>query len=300
MVKADAYNHGASAVAKYVEDLVDAYAVAQVEEGAFLRAQGVTSPIIVMGYDGSSKEIIRDYTLIPVIHDINSISSLKGCTTCCDLKIDSGMNRLGFNSPTEIACAIKLLEEYDVKMRAVCTHFYSKESILEQLDKFNSLTAPIKGVKVHCSATTGILSGYIFDEVRVGMLAYGYGSRIVKPAMRVTSNILAVRRLNIGDVAGYDGIIKCDKPMTIAIVSGGYYDGIDNALGKFVKVKDKYCKVLPSICMDMFYIDVTNVNVKVGDEVEIFSKELVDKENIIRPYRQMTTIKGRAKRVYYN
>ena len=85
-----------------------------------------------------------------------------------------------------------------------------------------------------------------------------------------------------------------------AIVSGGYYDGIDNALGKFVKVKDKYCKVLPSICMDMFYIDVTNVNVKVGDEVEIFSKELVDKENIIRPYRQMTTIKGRAKRVYYN
>lgn len=252
-----------------------------------------------MGYVKNDSEIVGEYSLIPVIHDVDSIESLKGKINCCDLKIDSGMNRLGFNSPTEIACAIKLLEEYNVKMRAVCTHFYSKESILEQLDKFNRLIAPLKGVKIHCSATTGVLGGYLFDEVRVGMLAYGFGSLDVKPSMIITSNVLAIHNLKVGDVAGYDGIIKCNNPTKIAIVSGGYYDGIDKVLGEYVIVKEKYCKVLPSICMDMFYIDVTGIDVKVGEKVEIFSKRLADKDNVIRPYKQMTAIKGRAKRIYH-
>lgn len=310
MVKADAYNHGVKAVAPFAEPLVDGFGVATAEEGAALRVGGTEKPILVSAASAIEAPIISRYGLQPMVGSLELLEALSARDEdlSIDLKIDSGFNRYGVK-PNELQTAIDVIANSKLRLRAVCTHFMCPGSAKYQNALFQESAAKIESrfgkVKRHAASSYFAETGaYCYDEVRVGLLAYGYSLAMpVKPVLSVRAEVEFVKRIEKGESVGYNALFSAERPMEIALIRSGYYDGIRRDLRGFsILINGQKAPIIGAVSMDSFTVDVTGLGVSPRDEAVIIgggqTAATLAKTLGTNTYEVLTMFRGRAERVF--
>lgn len=304
IVKANAYGHGAIPVAKALENLVDAYGVALIEEALALREAGLQQMVLILGYTGEEwyEELVRHrisqtiYTY-DMAQKLNDTAAKMGRKTPIHIKVDTGMGRIGFRTDeTSISTVKKICEMPFLEPEGIFTHFAraDEETIAPAREPFarfmkfvNELEAcgihiPIRHVS-NSASVIGFPEANL-DMVRAGIMTYGlYPSEevakepvVLQPAMEWKTKISFIKEVETGTPIGYGGTFIAPRPMKVATIPVGYADGMKRDLsGKGrVLVCGQYAPILGRICMDQFMIDVTDIaDVKTGGEVVIFGRQ---------------------------
>lgn len=301
IVKADAYGHGAVWSAKtLISNGADCLGVAFIDEAEELRNAGINSPILLLGYT-SRQDVARvvDRDITPTVFsydlakDFSDVAVKNGKTVKIHIKIDSGMNRVGFDcNEKSVEEIVKISKLPGIEIEGIFTHFSCADGIDReytdmQAEKFMWIVEKLEqeGVKIpvkHACNSAGIVKfpEYYFDMVRSGIITYGMppsdevdvSSLKLKPAMTFKSTVSRVFDIVAGEKVSYGGTFSPDKDMKAAVVTTGYADGYSRLLSNkaTVMVNGQPAKVVGRICMDQCIIDVTNVNnIKVEDEVII-------------------------------
>jgi len=330
MVKAFAYGSGAVEVARTLQhNRCDYLAVAVADEGAELRREGIRIPIIVMNPEKGSFGMIFDNKLEPEIYSFRLLDAFVvaaeklGLTDYpIHIKIDSGMHRLGFEQQDMEQLLARLKNQNQVKVRSVFSHLAGSDDAKfdaftrQQISAFTTCADQLSAVFSHYimrhilnSAGIERFPEYQFDMVRLGIGHYGISSLPdvnLKQVCALKTVILQIKNVKAGETVGYGrkGIVNVDK--RIAIIPIGYADGFDRKLGNGVGevlINDQRAKVIGNVCMDLVIIDVTNIEAKEGDVVEIFGDHLTISEvaNWLKtiPYEVLTSVSRRVKRVYF-
>jgi alanine racemase len=309
VLKADAYGHGAPAVARTLERdrRVDGFCVALLEEGVELREAGIVAPILLMGgHFGNAHEEVIARGLVPVVHDAEPIAAFARLVRTgiasgpidVHLKIDTGMARLGVTMQALPALAARLAEYPEVRVRGLMTHLACAESVddvetAEQLARFEEATALLlrHGVNVdvrHAASSAALLRGQaLFDAVRPGISLFGVSPRVggaggdpitreLKAVMRVRTEVIAVRTLEAGAPVGYGATWRAPGPARIATLPMGYADGLSRQLGNrgHVLVRGRRAPIVGAVSMDMAMVDVTAIDgAAIGDEVVVLGPQ---------------------------
>lgn len=320
MLKANAYGHGAIEIAKATENLVDWFGVATSEEGVELRLNNIYKPILITVFSIKDCEIAVRYNLTPIIYsleqvlELNQAAESKAKHINIHIKIDTGMNRLGlksFEEFEELINTVKCLP--NIQLEGICTHFYDNDinTLNNQKAVFDRFIYNYKNVICHISSSNTVMidSKYHYDMVRIGLLAYGYSDyKGFQPVMNVLSEVITIKDVNRSESAGYSGIFKPFKNTRVAVIRGGYYDGVSrNLLGANVIINNNLCKIV-AVCMDVTIIEIGNLNIRIGDNVIIIGTMSNNKNTAIElarhsgtiPYEILTNIKGRIERIYYD
>ena len=330
MVKAFGYGSGSFELAKTLQEHhCDYLAVAVADEGAALRKEGITTPIIVMNPEFSSFNTLFEYNLEPEVYSFRLLDALVHETERrgiigypVHIKIDTGMHRLGFQ-PSEVKeLCMRLKGQSGVKARSIFSHLAGSDSFVfddfthEQLNKFQQAAAELEsglGHKVikHILNTAGIerFAEYQMDMVCLGIGLYGIsasGLAGLQTISKLKTTILQIQNVPAGDSIGYSRKSYVERDSKIAIIPIGYADGLDrhfsNGHGEVV-IRGKRCPIIGNICMDACMVDVTEVDAHEGDSVIVFGEELPvselsDKLKTI-PYEVLTSVSPRVKRIYY-
>jgi alanine racemase len=308
VVKANAYGHGAARVALALEQAgATMLACADIEEGIVLRRAGVRVPILIFGaLSVSDLDGLFEFSLTPTISTpsaaraVQTAAARHRTTLGYHLKIDTGMNRLGFRHDNLRRTLPELLSSANLRLDAVYTHFASAdmpESPVFETQRTNYEQAlglveelvPSKDAARprflrHAANSAAILrdSRVWFDVVRPGLLLYGIvppplASTIpLKPVMSLTSRVVAVKGLRPGEGVGYGWKFQPDVPRTIAVVPAGYADGLDARLSGrgVVLIRGRRVPIVGAVSMDMITVDVTDVGeVQPGDEVVLLGRQ---------------------------
>ena len=331
MVKADAYGAGAVEVAKTLQDhRVDYLAVAVADEGVTLRKAGITQNIMIMNPEMTSFKTMFEYELEPEVYSFRLLDALikaarkEGITGYpVHIKLDTGMHRLGFNTSLDVEKLIDILHHQQaVVPRSVFSHFVGSDSAnfdefsalqFERFDKASKRLQAAFPHKIlrHMDNSAGIehFPERQLDMCRLGIGLYGVDSidnRILNTVSTLKTTILQLRHVPKEETVGYSrkGVLTRDS--MIAAIPIGYADGLNRHLGRgrcYCLVNGKKAPYVGNICMDVAMIDVTDIDCKEGDIVEIFGNHLPvtvlsDCLDTI-PYEVLTGISNRVKRVYF-
>jgi Alr-MurF fusion protein len=330
MVKAFAYGSGSVEVARTLQHhRCDYLAVAVADEGAELRREGIRIPIVVMNPEKGSFGMIFDNKLEPEIYSFRLLDAFiaaaekLGVTDYpIHVKIDSGMHRLGFEPQDMEQLLARLKGQTQVKVRSVFSHLSGSDDTKfdaftkQQMATFTACadqfsTAFSHHIMRHILNSAGIerFPEYQFDMVRLGIGHYGISSlpdANMKQVCALKTVILQIKNVKAGETVGYSrkGIVATDK--RIAVIPIGYADGFDRKLGNGVGevlINGQRAKVIGNVCMDLVMIDVTNIEAKEGDQVEIFGDHLTVSEVAgwlkTIPYEVLTSVSRRVKRIYF-
>ena len=301
VVKANAYGHGSAEVALALEEAGAAMlACADIEEGIALRQAGVRSPILVFGaLSVSDLDGLFTHALTPTISTPGAARAVQAAAAKhnvrlgCHLKIDTGMNRLGFRHDNLRRTLPDLVANPNVSIDAVYTHFATADNpehpaFNEQRERFESAMPVLSDLGLtsfarHAANSAALLRDerVWYDFVRPGLLLYGIvppplaSTLPLRPALSLHSRIVAVKGLRPGEASGYGLKAPFDAPATIAIVPAGYADGLDLRLAGrgHMLVRGRRAPIVGSVCMDMSMIDVTGMEVAPGDEVVIVGNQ---------------------------
>ncbi len=329
MVKAFSYGSGDVEIAKLLQfQNVDYLAVAVADEGVQLRNAGIRTPIIVMNPEAHSFQNMIDYQLDANIYSVDLLNEfLKAVSQNAiseypiHLKIDTGMNRLGFKTADEINEAIEIIKTTNhIKISSVFSHLAASDEpdfdafTLQQFNNFDQQFSLISNefpykIDRHILNSAGIerFPGKQFEMVRLGIGLYGISvtGLPLDNIGSLKSTISQVKTVQPYETVGYGRKGKIQKESKIAVVPLGYADGLDRKLSNkngFAFVNNKRVPIVGNICMDMLMLDVTGVDVTPGDEAEFFGNnisvsEVAEKVGTI-PYEILTGISQRVKRVY--
>ncbi|MCH5239325.1 MAG: bifunctional UDP-N-acetylmuramoyl-tripeptide:D-alanyl-D-alanine ligase/alanine racemase [Muribaculaceae bacterium] len=335
MVKASGYGAGSYEIAKTLQDAGAAYlAVAALDEGIDLRKNGITMPIMIMNPKAANYQSLFNYRLQPVIYSLQMLLTFIREAQRIDLgeypihiKLDTGMHRMGFLG-SELDELLELLKtSTNIKVASIFSHLATADCLdmddftLRQLQRFEDMSNKIikslgYPIKRHILNSAGILRfpQYHYDMVRLGIGLYGANTlppSIEKPLSVVStlrSIIICIREIDgdQDDAVGYSRKGKITGRRKIATVPIGYADGMNRKFGNgAVKVflNGKYAPTIGNICMDAMMIDVTGIDCREGDSVEIFGENvslqnLADTLDTI-PYEILTSVSPRVKRIYY-
>lgn len=297
VVKANAYGHGLVPTALCLSD-ADAFGVARIDEALALRGAGVRGRIVLLEGVFNAEQLAEAarQSLDIVVHEAEQLALLEaapaGLRFVVWLKIDTGMNRLGFrpSAAQQALTRLDALGDRVIDLRLM-THFASadeRDSALtrQQLARFDVLTHERKAaLSLANSAALFALPESRADWVRPGLALYGvspFADRVgaslgLVPAMRLVSTVIAVREVPAGETVGYGGIWRATRDSRIAIVAGGYGDGLPRSLpnGTPVLVRGARGELAGRVSMDMIAVDVTRIDeVRVGDEALLWGPEL--------------------------
>ena len=333
MVKAFSYGSGTFEVANILQyNKVDYLAVAYIDEGVALRQAGITLPVMVLNPEVSAFDKLIEFNLEPEIFSFNLLDEFVKYAQSHNLgnypvhlKIDTGMHRLGFED-FEIDTLCDLLEENRyIKVQSVFSHLVASDAkehddfTKKQIKRFEKAFMKIEkalGYKVikHISNTGGIIRwpAAHFDMVRLGIGLYGIDASIapesnsLQPIATLKTSVSQVRKVEANDTIGYNRKGKLAKNGKIATVRIGYADGylraFGNGVGKML-IKGTLVSTVGNISMDMCTLDVSNVDVREGDEVIVFNDKLrieeLAREIGTIPYEILTNVSQRVKRVYF-
>ena len=302
VVKANAYGHGAERVALALEAAgADLLSCADIEEAVVLRRAGVRAPILIFGaLSVSDLDGLFEFSLTPTISSpaaaraVQAAAAKHAKTIGFHLKIDTGMNRLGFRHDNLRRTLPELLGSPNLRLEAIFTHFATADDperpfFSEQRTHFETALATITSmgaprVPHHAANSAATLrdSRVWYDMVRPGLLLYGIvppplASTIpLTPVMSLTSRVVAVKGVRPGEGVGYGLRFEAKKPVTTAVIPAGYADGIDlRVSGRcHVLIRGRRVPIVGSVSMDMMTVDVTGLDdVSPGDEVVIIGRQ---------------------------
>jgi alanine racemase len=361
VVKANAYGHGASEVGLALERAGAAMlACADIEEGIVLRRAGVRIPVLIFGALGiSDLDGVFEYGLTPSISTPSAARALaakvRGQTPavptsgvrprtsdytlsenekngvrprrlCYHLKIDTGMNRLGFRHDNLDRTLPELAASTDLEVEAVYTHFATADDPESthfplQRERFEQALQKVEALGLepkyrHAANSAALLRDQRtwYDFVRPGLLLYGVvppplaSTLPLRPALSLRSRIVHVKGVRAGEATGYGLKTPFEQPATIAVVPAGYADGLDRRLAGngYMLVRGRRAPIVGSVCMDMTMIDVTGMDASPGDEVVIVGQQ-GDQTIGVRemaaaigtiPYELLCRVGTRIERVY--
>lgn len=331
MVKASSYGSGGEEIALFLEKQGVGYlGVAYADEGVELRKAGVQIPIMVMNAEEEGFGDCIQYNLEPAIYSFEQLDEFikeiifeNKTDYPINLKIDTGMNRLGFN-PSDLNRIIEILQaQPEVKIKSVYSHLADSDNLDDksftrnQIDIFQSVVNTLKAnldysFLSHICNSEGILNfpEAQLDMVRIGIGMYGISSnpkmaKQLNPVLSWKSVVSQVKTIEQNETIGYNCSYLAKQQMQIAVIPVGYADGFRRTLsnGKgSVYIDNKKCPVVGKVCMDMIMVDVTNLNIKSGDTVEIIgnnkSIQTLAEEMETIPYEVMTGISKRVHRIY--
>ena len=279
VVKADAYGHGLFSAISGLND-ADGFALLELDAAIALREAGYQRPILLLEGFFSTEEIaeFQHYRLSAVIHHEEQVAMLTKSKHALDifLKINTGMNRLGL-TPDRFSLIIEqLIDSQCAKSLTLMTHFANadvpseKGSVIRQFESFLSITRDY-----HCPRSVSNSAAIVrypetqSDWVRPGIMLYGSSpfpdktaSELrLKPVMTLSSKIIAVHDLQIGDKVGYHALFEADRPMRIGIVACGYADGYPRhaPTNTPVLINDQRSRLLGRVSMDMIAVDLTDI-----------------------------------------
>ena len=337
VVKADGYGHGAVRTANAIADIVDAFAVATIEEAVELRNSGIDKEIMILGYISREyynlameNEISLTVFSLDMAKEISNFAKAQGGKIKIHIAIDTGMGRIGFYPNLKSAKEIKEISGLPgIIVEGLFSHFatadeknktYSKE----QIEKYNNFASLLEkeGVRVntkHICNSAGItdIKDAHFDMVRMGIILYGYypsqevdmDKIKLTPAMSIKSSVVFLKTINKGDCVSYGRHFVAEKETKVATIPVGYADGYPRLLSNKgrVIIDGKYAPVIGNVCMDQMMVDVTEIeNVSVGDEVilignmgglSITVEEIAELSNTIN-YEIICGIGKRVPRIY--
>jgi alanine racemase len=301
VVKANAYGHGLVPTALALAD-ADAFAVARLEEAVALRDNGLKRRIVLLEgvFDAAQLAQAAQLELDLVVHQPLQIELLEGYAGPKPLplwlKVDTGMNRLGFR-PEEFRVAWERLRRLTPAPRElrVMTHLASADEADDDTSaaQLQRLRPLIDGLDVELSIanSAGILAlpASHAQWVRPGLALYGVspfaaqrGAQFgLRPAMTLESTVIAVRNVAVGERVGYGGVWQAPRASRVAIVAAGYGDGLPRGIpsGAPVLIGAHRAPVAGRVSMDMIAADVTDLPpVNVGERVELWGARLAVEE----------------------
>ncbi len=333
MVKASGYGAGSYEIARTMQDCGAAYlAVAVLDEGIDLRKRGITMPIMVMNPKVVNYRQMFAYSLEPEVYSMPMLLDVVREAEKCGvkdypvhIKLDTGMHRMGFVED-ELPEVMRVLESTDsVSIASAFSHLATADCMdmdeytLMQLERFERYTSYMlskssRPFMRHVLNSAGILRfpQYHYDMARLGIGLYGVNTLPpeVEAPLSVVSTlrtvIIAIRDWKKGESIGYARRTILERDSRIATIPIGYADGMNRHFGRgniTVKVNGKDAPTVGNICMDACMIDVTGIDCREGDAVEIFGPSasvyrLSDLLDTI-PYEILTSVSPRVKRVYY-
>jgi alanine racemase len=303
IIKADAYGHGALGMIDVLkEEGIDRVAVAILLEALEIREKDTDINIMLLGYtpDENLEEVIKN-NITPTIYSfeqakyLDELAKKNNKRVTIHVKIDTGMHRVGLDineSSVEEIKKISTLE--NIFIEGIYTHFATADEIdksytRKQVENYQyivnrleeeGVNIPIKHVSN--SAATVDLGEYNFDMVRPGLIMYGLypsedqKSKIdLKPVMSLHSKIFHIKTLKKEEGIGYGLTYTAKTDLKTAVIPLGYADGYFRGLSNKgeVLIGGKKAKIIGNICMDKFMIDITDLDVKTGDEVILFGEE---------------------------
>ena len=303
IVKADAYGHGAVAVAGALETRTDFFAVSAVDEGVELREAGIKKPILILSYsDPQEYDALLDNDIRATLYNVDEAKLLsekalaKGKRAKVHIAVDTGMGRIGFPVSEEAAdCVREIAALPGLVVEGVFSHYATadcadKREAQKQTERFDRFLALLheRGVEIPirhiCNSAGAMEFDERYDMVRLGVALYGlfpsdevdHTKVRLRPAMQVFSHVIHVKTVEQGTPIGYGGAYVAPDRRTIATVSIGYADGFNRAFTGCgsVLVGGKECPVVGKVCMDQIMVDVTNADpVKPGDLVVIIGSD---------------------------
>lgn len=303
IVKANAYGHGAYAVAKTALAAgAERLGVALLAEAIELRDKGITAPIHVLGYTPEeSAKLVVEGDIIQTVFSLSQAEALAkaaqglGKTAKVHIKIDTGMSRIGFgwDKTDQI---LPLFYLHGLEVEGAFTHLAAadikeKSFTFEQLDKFVKCIARLEsfGVKIairHAANSAAIIDvpQAHFEMVRPGIMLYGLApsqdvdldSVDLRTAMTFKAEVALVKKLPRGATVSYGRTYRAEGDITVATLPLGYADGYTRLLSNRanVLVKGKRAPIVGRICMDQCMINVTEIpGVAAGDPVVLFGRD---------------------------
>ena len=301
VVKANGYGHGAVPVARALEAAgAGMLACADIEEGVELRRGGVRASILVFGaLSVSDLDGVFTHGLTPTISSpfaaraLRAAATRRGSRVVCHLKIDTGMNRLGFRYDNLTQTVPEVLAGAGLEIDAVYTHFATAEDRAHPLfdvqrTRFDEAVRCLAALGLrprlrHAANSAALLRepATWYGAVRPGLLLYGVapagyaGALPLTPVMSLRSRVVAVKGMRSGETAGYGARSPVMGPTRVAVVPAGYADGVDVRIAGrgSVIVRGHRVPVIGSVSMDSITIDVTGLDVTPGDEVVLLGTQ---------------------------
>lgn len=320
IVKADAYGHGAVGVARSIQDRVDYFGIAELNEAVELRESGVDKPILVLSYTSPYLyETLIKYELTQTIFNYDDAVALSQTAVKLNkiarvhIAVDTGMSRIGFFCNPESVETVKRINDLpNIFIEGVFSHYAcadceDRSTTYKQTEVFKEFIRALenRGIEIpikHLCNSAGILTcDEMFNMVRIGIILYGLypdefvidGSVDLKPAMKIVSHVIHVKEVPEGSGVSYGHTYFTKGQTRVATVCIGYADGYSRSLSNTgrVLINGEYAPVIGRVCMDQLMVDVTHLaNVNVGDEVvmlgadgdnQITAEELAELTNTI-------------------
>ena len=310
VVKADAYGHSADDIAPALDRLgTGAFAVSNLDEALALRTAGIKKPILILGYTPVSEALsLKQNDITQAVYSsdyavmLNAAASLESISLDVHIKLDTGMGRIGFNcredSLPEIDTAISCARLPNLNTTGIFTHFAVSDRTPRDDDGFTEnqharfknavncfKNAGFKNLKCHCSNSAAILLDDMhYDYCRAGIILYGLTpnpelkiDQKLIPVMSFKTVVTMIKEVSEGTTVSYGRTYKAESNKRLATVAAGYADGYPRLLSNkgYVLINGKKAPITGRVCMDQFTVDISNIDdVKIGDEVLLFGKEL--------------------------
>lgn len=294
VVKANAYGHGAVQCARALAPDVDGFAVAFIDEALELRAAGIDKPILVLEGVFSSAELATaaDESLWLVVHHEAQLEMLEGTKLAGPLhvwlKMNSGMNRAGFDADMLRAAWQRLANLPAIVSTTLMTHFARADephddTTAVQIARFDSASEGLPGARsLANSAAILAWPAARRDWARPGIVLYGAdplpaGEHGLRPVMTLQSEVMAVRELAAGDALGYGARFRAPAPMRIGLVAMGYADGYPRVVpdGTPVTVNGQHSRIVGRVSMDMLTVELSTLaDAGIGSRVELWGAQV--------------------------
>jgi len=331
VVKADAYGHGLSEIARRLDGDVDLFGVANLVEGQTIRSTGARAPILILGPAlPEERQKIVEEAFIPTVSTVEEAVGYAECVGTGErapihLVVDTGMGRIGLwdDESNDVLRAIREMPQ--LRMTALSTHLpvadEDENYTARQLQRFRAAASRLLAQDEPATVlnSAGVMrfgnQARPGDLVRVGLSIFGVSplsefQQRFRPAMTLKTRITLVRRLGSGRSISYGKTFVTPSQMTVATLGAGYGDGIDRHLSgqeTDVLIRGRRCRLLGRVTMDQIVVDVSHLErVEPGEEViligrqadeEILASELATKAGTIA-WEIFTGITRRVVRVY--
>jgi alanine racemase len=323
VLKANAYGHGLTEVAQILDpEKPEFFVVDSLHEAYQLKKAGIKSKILILGYTFPENLLRKRLPFHFAVSDLGTAEALSKYKAKVHLKIDTGMNRMGF-SMTNLPSALEEIKKLKIEVVGILSHLADADNThdasytKQQFRKFEEAVGMVRAAgfepdHIHVEQSAGALYEGDFNMVRLGIGLYGVSPFTendvraeelmgLKPVMRFESTLVGVRDLAKGDRVSYSGTFVADRDMKIGMIPVGYYEALPWSLSNkgVLEVKGTLCPIVGRICMNYTMVDLTGVaGPEIGDRVVVYADSNEAKNSISNtarlagciPYELMTRV----------